>query len=76
MLHYQFLYTDNILLYANSTTIMNASLIVSRDANGVINNITFNHTAQYRNLTLTSFRVVGTYLIISCSTCDSNRGRI
>ena len=76
MVDYQFLHANNILLYANRTNIFNASLVVTRDLNGVITNITFNTTNSYRSLEITSFKVLGTYLVLSCSTCNTNRGRI
>ena len=76
LVDYQFDHANKLLYYANRTHIFNATLNVTRDGNGLITNILFNSTAQFRGLDMVSFKVIGTYLVVAHPTVNSNRGRI
>jgi hypothetical protein len=49
---------------------------MTRDASGTITNLIFNETVLYYYLDHTGFQFTGTYLLVTCSSCDSNYGRI
>ena len=77
LVDWQFDHVHNWLYFSNASTIFNATLNVSTDpTSGAITNITFNVTTQLQGLQMSSFQLVGTYLVISCDYCNSNTGKI
>lgn len=72
---YYFDQVNNFFYWGNGTAIMNTSLVVAQSS-GVVTNVSMVDTVLYRNLPHTSFQFVGSYLMVGCTTCDSNQGRI
>ncbi|CDW73337.1 UNKNOWN [Stylonychia lemnae] len=63
---------NQYLTFGNGTEIIRSTLNVTKNAQGTITNITFIDQVLYRRLNHTSFSFQGTYLVVSCSTCDNN----
>ena len=77
LVDWQFDHVHNWLYFSNASTVFNATLNISYNpSTGATSNITFNVTAQFQSLQITSFQLIGTYLVISCYSCNSNTGKI
>jgi hypothetical protein len=73
---YYFDQVNKCFYWGNGTEIMNTTFNVTKNAAGTVTNVSMVDTVLYRKLNHTNFMFSGAYLLIGCSTCDNNVGRI